>query len=147
VTSDNLKKLRMYYIGDSDTAPGIFAAALGVADANWSAFPRNTGIYCPIEPQGPARTRSEGEVDLQLAVSPTPALSDAMISFTVPASDLVTVRVFDAAGRRVAQPFSGHLDAGRHEISLQRGDLASGIYTITVSSESWRQSAKLTWIR
>jgi hypothetical protein len=152
VTSDDLSKLRMYYIGDNDPS-GNFAIALGVADAPWAAFPRNINSACPIGPEHPILprgtppTRSEREADLELAIAPTPATSDATIAFTISSSDLVTVSVFDAAGRRVAEPFSGSLSAGRHEIALQRGELASGVYTVVVSSKSWRQSTKLTWIR
>lgn len=144
VTPDETNtKLRMFYIGDDDgaAAPGL---ELGVADALWANLPRRAGYSCTSTPPP---NRTEVVSDLRLAITPAPARETATVSFVLPAPEHVVVRVFDAAGRRVADVFEGSLSAGAHEMPIERNGLASGVYNVTVTAGDIRESVRVTWIR
>jgi hypothetical protein len=61
--------------------------------------------------------------------APNPFTATTTIRFGLPASGSVTLRLYDVQGRTVAMPLDGaRLEAGSHEVSLQRGSLAGGVY-------------------
>ncbi len=59
---------------------------------------------------------------------PNPFIGQTNLSFTLPASESVRLRVFDAQGRHVHTVVDGVLRAGRHEIPFQSNGLPSGRY-------------------
>jgi tartrate-resistant acid phosphatase type 5 len=61
-------------------------------------------------------------------VHPTPVLDVARINFSIPAADVVQLRVLDAAGREIKKLLDGPVPAGHHEITWSRAGLAPGAY-------------------
>jgi hypothetical protein len=78
---------------------------------------------------------------------PNPFNATTMISFALPISGRVELAVFDAMGRNVAQPFSGNLEAGEHQIPFNAEALTSGVYFLHVSSPWGEQSGKMVLLK
>ena len=80
--------------------------------------------------------------------SPNPASSSTEVSFTLSRSALVSLRLFDAQGRRVAtiaEPVARPTGAGRIGVSV--GDLAPGCYIYRVEAEGCTASGKIVVTR
>ncbi|MEM8485018.1 MAG: DUF1501 domain-containing protein [Bacteroidota bacterium] len=65
---------------------------------------------------------------------PNPFIGQTNLSFTLPASVSVRLRVFDAQGRHVHTVVDGVLGAGRHEIPFRANGLPSGRYFYRLES-------------
>ena len=67
---------------------------------------------------------------LRLGVRPNPAFGRATLAVTSRAAGPARLAVYDALGREVAVVLDGVLPAGRHEIDLDTGRLAPGVYVV-----------------
>ena len=67
---------------------------------------------------------------LRLGVRPNPASGRATLAVTSRAAGPARLAVYDALGREVAVVLDGVLPAGRHEIDLDTGRLAPGVYVV-----------------
>ncbi|QOJ30146.1 MAG: T9SS type A sorting domain-containing protein [Ignavibacteriales bacterium] len=59
---------------------------------------------------------------------PNPFNPSTMISFALPQSDNISLKVYDILGNEVAVLLSGKLDAGNHTVEFNAAGLSSGIY-------------------
>ncbi|MCY4171536.1 MAG: T9SS type A sorting domain-containing protein [Bacteroidetes bacterium] len=68
---------------------------------------------------------------------PNPFNPSTLIQFALPASEVVTLRVFDSLGRNVATLLDAQVQpAGFHSVDFNASGLASGVYIYTLESES-----------
>ena len=65
---------------------------------------------------------------LEVGNYPNPFNPQTLIRFTVPATQHVTLHVFDALGRRVAVLVDEVRSAGAHEVAFDASSLPSGMY-------------------
>ncbi len=68
-------------------------------------------------------------------VTPNPFNATARVRVDLPASQSLTVEVFDVTGRHIRTLASGILSAGQHQFILESAALASGTYLIRASGE------------
>jgi subtilisin family serine protease len=66
--------------------------------------------------------------NLALAVSPNPASGLARITYALPESGGVTLRVRDLLGRQVAVPEAAERGAGAHDVAFDVRNLPAGVY-------------------
>jgi hypothetical protein len=59
---------------------------------------------------------------------PNPFNPSTVISWQLPASGNVTLKIYDILGNEVAELINDMLEAGKHQISFYGGNLSSGIY-------------------
>ncbi|GEM_PF-3151939 len=59
---------------------------------------------------------------------PNPFARTTSISFTLPSSSYLSLKLFDATGREISTLVSSYFDQGEHEIKFDRGDLPAGVY-------------------
>ena len=59
---------------------------------------------------------------------PNPFNSSTTISFTIPETGIVTLKVYDVLGREVATLVNENLNAGSHSYNFDAGNLTSGVY-------------------
>ena len=78
---------------------------------------------------------------------PNPFERRTVIEFEVGSAGIVTLAVFDAAGREVAELVDGWKDAGRHTVSWDATGLTSGVYFSRLSTAGSEQSRRLVLIR
>lgn len=73
------------------------------------------------------QTDSPSEVNL-IQNFPNPFNPSTIIRFELPDANDVRLDVYDMLGRRVAQLINDRMTAGRHEITFDASNLASGVY-------------------
>lgn len=57
------------------------------------------------------------------------------------------MEVYDLLGQNVATPIEGTRQAGRHSVTIDVGDLASGMYVVRFQSGSFRSTQKIVVTR
>jgi hypothetical protein len=127
-------------------------AGLDVAARALVAMPSGDGVYRLVltgdRATSPALPRA-----LSLHPSaPNPAPGYALIAFDLPARAHATLRVYDAAGRRVATLVEETLPAGRHAFHWAGADAAgrrlpSGVYFTELRSGNATETQKLVLVR
>lgn len=64
----------------------------------------------------------------QLSIFPNPLTESSALSFYLADGSHTQVEIFNLAGRKVKSVFEGYLPAGSHKISLNKNELAPGLY-------------------
>jgi len=93
------------------------------------------GIAEPPHRPQPVRT--------EVKASPNPFGGRTEISYALPRATDVSLVVYDAAGRPVADLASGHREAGRYTATWDARGLAGGIYFYTLNTDETSLSEKL----
>ncbi len=78
---------------------------------------------------------------------PNPFNPLTTIHFTLEQSENIILDIHDLNGRRVKQVFSGHLEAGTHNMLLDASSMASGIYLYTLHTKVISLSRKMTVLK
>ncbi len=69
------------------------------------------------------------------------------ISFHLPVSGHITLRVYDGCGRLVVTLINENLSAGDHSVTWERGNVPSGIYFCTLTAGSYTATGKLVLLK
>lgn len=77
-------------------------------------------------------------------VTPNPSRGDVRVSFVLPGTSHVRLRVVDALGRVLSEPVNGVMREGRHEFPLPVGGFAPGTYFCRLESGDERVTRALT---
>jgi hypothetical protein len=78
---------------------------------------------------------------------PNPFNPSTVISYSIPMSTLVTLKVYDVLGRQVATLVNEQQAPGLHSITLNAGELASGVYFYQLQAGNTVQAKKLMVIK
>ncbi len=85
---------------------------------------------------------------LTASVAPHPMTSESLLRFALPRAGIVSVELLDTAGRRARSLLrSQWLDAGPHELRLERGELSAGLYFVRLRTSEGTVSRKLVVTR
>ncbi len=104
----------------------------------------------------PARTvvsnEREEEVGIPEKISlqqnyPNPFNPTTRISFSLPNTDMVSLKVYDVLGREVLTLAQERFQAGKHTITFNAENLSSGIYLYRLSTKDVQISKKMTLIK
>ena len=74
---------------------------------------------------------------------PNPFNPSTRISFSLPKTGNVTLKVYDIMGREVAELVNSQLLAGNHEINFSPNNLSSGIYIYRLEADNFSTSKKM----
>ena len=121
-------------IWDSDNFPFTKSATgdgAGVGD--WA----NYGQAFPGESSGASSVASAPEEFIFRGVYPNPFNPTTALSYQLSAASHVNLRVYDTAGRLVAELVDGWRDAGSHSVAFDGTNLASGIYLYHLTAGSF----------
>jgi hypothetical protein len=80
-------------------------------------------------------------------ISPNPFNLTTAISYELRASCLVSLKVYDTAGRQVTTLVDGWREAGTHEVKFDGSSLASGIYLYTLQAGGQTLTEKMLLIK
>ncbi len=130
---------------------------LGPSDSTFRPWPRSVTIdpdekmlktvtyadYLSVEPSTPVLPRTFAIS----FVSPNPFNSTAIIRFELPKSSPVRLRVFDILGRELMSRNLGTMIAGRHEISWDGSNAASGVYLFRLEIHNESRVAKAVLLK
>ncbi len=83
----------------------------------------------------------EKSIASNISTSPMPATNEVKINFTLEQAGTVSIDVFDRTGNKVANVFSGNLDAKDHSFVANTASYANGTYffRITVNGQQTTQ--------
>lgn len=74
---------------------------------------------------------------------PNPFNPETTISFTLPAAEQVTLKVYNLLGQEVATLLEGVKESGSHQIKFQANDLPSGIYFYQLQTKTASLTRKM----
>ncbi|RJP77404.1 MAG: T9SS C-terminal target domain-containing protein [Candidatus Zixiibacteriota bacterium] len=83
----------------------------------------------------------------RLSASPNPFNPATAVGYRLPAAGLVSLRVYDTAGREVATLVNGWEEAGSHEVTFDGTGLAAGIYFAKLEAGEHRVVQKMVLMK
>lgn len=86
---------------------------------------------------------SSDNAALTVSVYPNPANTSSRIAFELISDAHITVLIYDVTGREVLRAFHGALQSGSHDLVLPIDELSSGVYSVVLSSASFRVAEPL----
>jgi hypothetical protein len=78
-----------------------------------------------------------------MAIYPNPAAAITVVPMSLVKSAIVHAAVYDVTGRQVNLLFEGVLPAGEQKLFFDASELASGVYSVVLTTEGERHSQKL----
>lgn len=103
------------------------------------AYSTPTGIY---------QTNSSVINNFELSDNyPNPFNPSTNISFNIPVSSSVKLKIYDLNGKLIETPVDNELSAGSYNVSFNAANLSSGIYLYTLEAGSFKQTKKMTLIK
>jgi Secretion system C-terminal sorting domain len=78
---------------------------------------------------------------------PNPFNPSTIISFSLPAKDFVTLKVYNLLGEEVGSLISKEMEAGNYSFNFQSENLPSGIYLYTLTAGKFKDTKKMILLR
>jgi hypothetical protein len=78
---------------------------------------------------------------------PNPFNPSTKISFSIPTAGMTTLKIYDMAGKEVAQLVNGNMNAGSHEFNFDAKGLSSGVYFYTLQSGDFVETKKMNLVK
>jgi hypothetical protein len=78
---------------------------------------------------------------------PNPFNPTTIISFSIPSSEFITLKVFDVLGKKVSTLVNEEKPAGSYEVSFSAFQLSSGIYFYELQAGSFVETKKMILLR
>jgi hypothetical protein len=79
---------------------------------------------------------------------PNPFNPSTIISYSIPQSDFVTLKVYDVLGNEIRTIINEYQQAGEYKINFNAGKIASGIYIYCLkASNNFVQTKKMLLVR
>jgi len=66
-----------------------------------------------------------------------------VISYEIPASGLVTIKVYDVLGREIETLINEVKNPGRYNVKFNGSNLASGLYFYRITSNNFTETKKM----
>lgn len=78
---------------------------------------------------------------------PNPFNPVTVISFQLPSSGSVTLKVYDVLGKEIASLVDGYKTAGRYSVTFDASRFTSGIYFYKITSGVWTETRKMILLK
>jgi choice-of-anchor B domain-containing protein len=146
------------FAGQYDTYPG----AGGTYDGAWGCYPYlpsgniiisdiSTGLYV-LDFLGDNTTSTNDiisqPIEFELEQNyPNPFNPSTNISFLIPETGLVTLKIFNIIGEEIAELLNEFKEAGNYEINFSAANLTSGIYIAKLTAGKNIKTIKMTLIK
>jgi hypothetical protein len=89
-----------------------------------------------------------GPVDFELLQNyPNPFNPTTTVEFDLPRTSRVSIMVYDLLGREVARLVDGMKESGRHRLTFNGKDLATGVYLLRMQADSYVETRKIVLLR
>ncbi|MBL8008540.1 MAG: T9SS type A sorting domain-containing protein [Ignavibacteria bacterium] len=91
-----------------------------------------------------------GNIPLVYSLSqnyPNPFNPSTKISFSLPVSGLVTLKIYDMLGQEVMNAVNEVKEAGKYEVEINAGYLASGMYFYKLNSGEFTETRKMLLLK
>ncbi|GAB5535506.1 MAG: hypothetical protein Rubg2KO_17550 [Rubricoccaceae bacterium] len=107
----------------------------------------NAGAAYSYTLPDPVANEDAADRAVTLTVAPNPVASHGTVTLELTEAADVTVALYDALGREVAQLAEGPYSAGRHSLALATDDLPVGVYVIRAQLGNTVCTTRLTVVR
>jgi hypothetical protein len=74
---------------------------------------------------------------------PNPFNPSTIISYSVPQSSFVTIKVYDIIGNEVATLVNGNKQAGNYEVNFDASNLSNGVYMYSIKTDNFTSTKKM----
>ena len=109
------------------------------------------GCNCSIRPIPPACaptcgwriSSSENDSPFITSIVPNPVSNSAIISFTIPQSQNISLKVFDVSGRLVSILADRTFEEGENELVWNAEEVNAGVYFLRMETTSYSENLKL----
>ena len=147
------------YLCDKDTAIiNEISYSEQTTDLSTGRYPNGTGAFVQMNPTyGTENGNGITDVDnLQLQIPsnyslsqnyPNPFNPTTVISFSIPESGFVTLKVFNILGQEVAELINNVKSAGNYNVSFDGTNLTSGMYIYRIQSGSFTATKKMVLVK
>ncbi|MDD5362153.1 MAG: T9SS type A sorting domain-containing protein [Ignavibacteria bacterium] len=91
-----------------------------------------------------------GEIPAAFSLSqnyPNPFNPSTMISFALPKSGMVTLKIYNSLGKEVETLVNENMAAGNHEITFNASGLTSGIYFYRINANGFTDTKKMMLVK
>lgn len=78
---------------------------------------------------------------------PNPFNPFTKISFSIPKSDFITLKIYNSLGKEIETLVNKKLDAGNYDINFNAGSLPSGVYFYRLISDNFSETRKMILIK
>jgi len=111
----------------------------------WFIYGSSIWRATPTPSQTNVATMSEKTATVipTINVSPNPFTTNARISYTLPASGNISIKLFDASGRVIETINNGYLVQGTYSANLSANTLVKGIYFLRFETQTYNNNIKL----
>ncbi|MDP3830338.1 MAG: T9SS type A sorting domain-containing protein, partial [Ignavibacteriaceae bacterium] len=113
-------------------------------DAGWSNYNPNATDYTVVGVEDEGISLSDFNLSQNY---PNPFNPSTSISFSVPVSSEVSLKVFNVLGKEVASVVNGFFQSGRHTVSFDASQLSSGNYFYQLITPSSVITKKMTLLK
>jgi hypothetical protein len=116
--------------------------------AGWTSFDPQNVDYSNGVPTGVSEHVNAAPQAYELNQNyPNPFNPSTAITFAIPVSGHVSLKVYDMLGREVASLVNDFQEAGTHAVRFDARGLASGIYLYRISAGNFSQVKKMTLLK
>ena len=74
---------------------------------------------------------------------PNPFNPSTMISYSIPQSSFVTLKVYDIIGNEVATLVNQNQQAGKYDIRFNASNLSNGVYLYSIKTDNFTSTKKM----
>ncbi|HYV90530.1 MAG TPA: serine hydrolase [Chitinophagales bacterium] len=92
-------------------------------------------------------TDADIPVEYSIACSPNPFSSTTSISFSLPQTENVSLKIFDVNGRLLRTLVAGESTAGAHQVEWSASDVEAGIYFLWMETATHSENRKLIVVK
>lgn len=78
---------------------------------------------------------------------PNPFNPSTTLNYQIPENSFVTLKVFDMLGREIATLVNQQKPAGKYNVEFNAGNIPSGIYIYTLSTENFKETKKMVLLK
>jgi hypothetical protein len=78
---------------------------------------------------------------------PNPSNPSSIIEFQIPAAGMVTIKIYNVAGREVATLLNEFMSADFHSVKFDGSNLSSGVYFYTLASGRYNKTNKMILVK
>ncbi len=78
---------------------------------------------------------------------PNPFNATTSINYTLPSDGMVSLKVYDLSGRKVASVFSDYQTAGKYRVNVNANDWSAGVYLARLEANGSTKIAKLVCVK
>jgi hypothetical protein len=126
----------------------------GPAFGLFAALPNGLVIALPAAKGGQTASKGLADANTSMPASfmlnqnyPNPFNPETTISFALPNTSEVNIRVYNSLGQLVTTLVQGRMEAGMHQVQFNASELASGMYFYQMQAGSFQETRKMVLMK